>query len=201
MADQLKILFPEGDDEGAFIVPALDARSQVLSIKDRSNGIGKPVCKLAPLGSGQLFILVAPDLSVAGIPDGVLQRNILSNQHGQCAMAALSPPRFFAAWRVVAPFSAVSRCRWVLHFALSLIRCLTMHDSTSCPMEDPLYECGRPYHDLSCLFLYCPVAPAEPSILVQENQTVNDIDLTCFETFPIKATTCLQYHSLPVQVT
>ena len=47
-ADQLKILFPEGDDEGAFIVPALDARSQVLSIKDRSNGIGKPVFKLAP---------------------------------------------------------------------------------------------------------------------------------------------------------
>ena len=28
--------------------------------------------------------------------------------------------------------------------------------------------------------------------MVQENQTVNDIDLTCFETFPIKATTCLQ---------
>ena len=30
----------DGDDEGAFIVPALDARSQVLSIKDRKNGVG-----------------------------------------------------------------------------------------------------------------------------------------------------------------
>ena len=33
------------DDEGAFIVPAHDARSQVLSIKDRRNGVGKPVFK------------------------------------------------------------------------------------------------------------------------------------------------------------
>ena len=44
---QLKVLFPEEDDEGVFILPALDARSQFLSIKDRRNGIGKPVFKLA----------------------------------------------------------------------------------------------------------------------------------------------------------
>ena len=31
LADQLKVLFPDGDDEGAFIVPALDTRSQVLT--------------------------------------------------------------------------------------------------------------------------------------------------------------------------
>ena len=41
LAEQLKF-FPDGDDEAAFIVPAHDARSQVLSIKDRSNGVGKP---------------------------------------------------------------------------------------------------------------------------------------------------------------
>ena len=76
MADQLKALFPEGDDTGAFIVPALDVRSQVLSIKDRSNGIGKPVFKLPSLGSGQLFTLVSHDLSVPGVPDEVLQRVI-----------------------------------------------------------------------------------------------------------------------------
>ena len=46
LAEQLTILFPEGDDAGAFIVPALDARSLVLSINDRRNGIGKPVFKL-----------------------------------------------------------------------------------------------------------------------------------------------------------
>ena len=69
-------LFPEGDDAGAFIVAALDAHSQVLSIKDRRNGIGKPVFKLAPFGSTQLFTLVAPGLCVPGIPEGVLQQVI-----------------------------------------------------------------------------------------------------------------------------
>ena len=36
LADQLKLLFLDGEDEGAFIVPALDTRSK-LSIKDRRN--------------------------------------------------------------------------------------------------------------------------------------------------------------------
>ena len=76
LADQLKILFPDGDDEGAFIVPALDARSHILSTKDRGNGVGKPVFKLAPFGSGQLFALVTPDLCVLGLPNEVLQRVI-----------------------------------------------------------------------------------------------------------------------------
>ena len=74
LADQLEILFPTRDDEGAFIIPALDTRSHVLSIKDRRNGIGKPVFKLAPLGSGQTFDFVSPDLSVLGVPPIVLQR-------------------------------------------------------------------------------------------------------------------------------
>ena len=55
LADQLRILFPDGNDEGVFVLPALDARSQTLSIKDRRTGIGKPVFKLAPLGTGQTF--------------------------------------------------------------------------------------------------------------------------------------------------
>ena len=38
------------------------------------NGIGKPVFKLAPLGGGQTFTLVTPDLSVPGISPEVLQR-------------------------------------------------------------------------------------------------------------------------------
>ena len=74
LADQLKILFPDGDDEGAFIVPALGTRSQVLSIKDRRNGVGKPVFTLASLGNGQTFTLVAPDLCVPGVSPEVLQR-------------------------------------------------------------------------------------------------------------------------------
>ena len=74
LADQHKILFPDGDDEGAFIIPALDTRSQVLSIKDRRNVLGKHVFKLASLGSGQTFTDVTPELSVPGISLEVLQR-------------------------------------------------------------------------------------------------------------------------------
>ena len=76
LAEQLKILFPDGDDEGAFIVPALDTRSQDLSIKDRRNGIGKTCVQNCPFGSGQLFTLVASDLSIPGVPCAVLQRVI-----------------------------------------------------------------------------------------------------------------------------
>ena len=67
LVDQPKVLFFDGDDEGAFIIPALDARSHVLSIKDRRNGVGKPVFKLASLGSRQTLTLVTPELSVPGI--------------------------------------------------------------------------------------------------------------------------------------
>ena len=74
LAEQLKVLFPDEDDEGVFILPALDARSQILSTKDRRNGIRKPVFKLAPLGSGQTFTLVASGLSVPGISPEVFQR-------------------------------------------------------------------------------------------------------------------------------
>ena len=76
LAEKLEVLFPEGSDTGAFIIPALGARSQVLSIKDRRNGVGKPVFKLAPFGSGQLFALVAPDLCVPGVLGEVLQQVI-----------------------------------------------------------------------------------------------------------------------------
>ena len=82
--------------------------------------------------------------------------------------------------------------RWVLHFALSLIRCLTVQDATSCPMENSLFECGRPYDDLSCLFFTALLLQRSQSILVQENQLVKDFDLTCIKRFQIIATTCLQ---------
>ena len=73
LADQLEILFPNRDDEGAFIILALDTRSHILSIKDRRNGVGKTVFKLAPFGSGQTFALITPELSVPGVPPDVLQ--------------------------------------------------------------------------------------------------------------------------------
>ena len=59
-------------------------------------------------------------------------------------------------------------------------------------MGNSSHECGRPYDDLSCLFFTTLLIQRSQSILVQENQPVKDIDLTCFQTFPIKATTCSQ---------
>ena len=38
LADQLKVLFSGADDKGVFIIPALDSRSQIFSIRDRRNG-------------------------------------------------------------------------------------------------------------------------------------------------------------------
>ena len=71
---KLEVLFPEGDDTGTVIVPALDVRAQVLSIKKRRNCVGSQVFKLVSYGNGELFALTAPDLRIPGIPDRVLQQ-------------------------------------------------------------------------------------------------------------------------------
>ena len=76
LADQLKILFPDEDDEGAFVVPALDTRSQVLSIKDRRNGVGKPAFELASLGSGQAMDSRPSSASTAPSLDDDFEHNI-----------------------------------------------------------------------------------------------------------------------------
>ena len=65
-----------GDNTKTFIVPALDIRSQVFSIKDRSNGVGKPVFKQALAGNGQVLSLIFLDLHIPGILDDMLQQVI-----------------------------------------------------------------------------------------------------------------------------
>ena len=82
--------------------------------------------------------------------------------------------------------------RWVLHFVLSLTRSVIVHDATLSSKEDPLCECARPCDALSCLFFTALWLQRSQSILVQETQPAKDIDLTCFKSCPIKATTCLQ---------
>ena len=66
-ADELRTLVPEGDDKGSFVVPALDTRSQVLSIKDRRNSLWKTCVD-------RTFVLVSPDLYIPRVSDEVLQR-------------------------------------------------------------------------------------------------------------------------------
>ena len=104
---------------------------------------------LLRLEAGKHFTLVTPELSVPGVSPDVLQRS-LTSQQGQCVMAAPSPPRFFAAWRVEAPFSAVSRFNG-FYTVLSVTRGVALHDSASCSREDSIDEYGRSCDTLSCL--------------------------------------------------
>ena len=179
LAEKLEVLFPEGDDTGAFIVPALDARSQVLSIQDCRNGVGKPVFKLAPFGNGQLFALTALDLCVPGIPDDVLQQDISQASHlAQNRTADVRWPPFrlpaFSPPGGSRPlFSAFSLFRF--YKLLSLARCLTLQDAAPCHRKDSLYECGLPHDTLSCLLFTALRLQQSQSILTQVQKT-NDID-------------------------
>ena len=179
LADQLKIIFPDGDDEGAFIIPALDARSHVLSIKDQR----KPVDKHLPLlHLSCLFLLFLLKC---------------------CNVFSLKPTRSMCDGRLFAssPFCRLA-CRgvlfrgfpfrWVLHFVLSLTRGIILHDSACCSMEESFDEYGRPCDPLSCLLFSALWLRCNQSILVQETQSAKDTDMTCSMVLPIKATTCLQ---------
>ena len=113
-------------------------------------------------------------------------------------MAALSPPRFFAAWRVEAPFSAVSLFDGLYNLRSLWHRCLTLQDAAPCHGKDSLYEYGRPHDTLSCLFFTALWLRQSQSILTQVQQT-NDIDLTCYKTLPTKSVTCLQVGPLSLE--
>ena len=106
-------------------------------------------------------------------------------------MVAFSPPRLFAAWRVEAPFSAASLFRWVLHSLLSVTRSVVLYDAESCSREDSPCERVGPCDTLPRFFFSALWLQRSRSLLVQEIQSAKDIDLTCFKTFPTKATTCL----------
>ena len=93
-------------------------------------------------------------------------------------MAAPSPPPFFAAWRVEAPLSAVSRrplFSW-FPFPVGSTFCALYDSLPDCarrnilPREDPLYECGRPCDTMSCLFFTALWLQQSQSVLMQEIQ-------------------------------
>ena len=80
----------------------IDVRAQVLSVYDRRNEVGKRVCRLAPLGREQKFIVIAPGLCEPHITDDVLQQivseaSILAQNRAATVILA-----FLAAWRVEA---------------------------------------------------------------------------------------------------
>ena len=72
--------------------------------------------------------------------------------HGQCVMAAPSPPRLSAAWRVEAPsFSAALRSGVFFRIAVYLCRCMALHDPVTY-RESVHASCGRPFDITSCFF-------------------------------------------------
>ena len=139
MADQLKILFPEGDDEGAFIVPALDARSQVLSIKDRKKRRSNLPLLEADRCSSLLhltcvflvFLMVCCNLSS------------LKPTRSMCDGRPFASP-LFRRLAGRGAFFCGFLFRWILHFVFHLIRGVALHESSSCSKGDSLVDCGRP---------------------------------------------------------
>ena len=106
-------------------------------------------------------------------------------------MAASSPRRFFAAWRVEAPFSVVSRLDGFYAWWSFLVRGVALHESSSCSREDSLDDCGCPCDPLSCLLFSALWLRCSQSLFVQETESAKDLDLTCSATFLFRDATCL----------
>ena len=145
----LKILFPDGDDEGAFIVPALDARSQILSIKDRRNGVGKPFFKLAPLEADKDLPLLHLTCVFLVFLVNCCNGSSLKPVRPMCDGRPLASPLFRRLAGRGAPFCGFP-FRWVVHFVFC--DSVIMHDETPYSREDFLFECGRPCDTMSLLF-------------------------------------------------
>ena len=106
-------------------------------------------------------------------------------------MAANSPPRFFAAWRVEAHFSAVFSFDGF--FALcsiwsAVLLCMHLHPA---PEEILFGDCGRPCDPLSCLLFTAPWLRCSQTPVVQETPSSKDVELTCSVTSLFSAVTCL----------
>ena len=158
MSTKLQENFPERDAKDFFIFPALDARSQVLSILDSRNGVEKPVFKLAhPDTNSRLILLLLTcafqtfllmmscDMSFAKPTSWFRMVRPLCD----CHSFASSPFRHLASRG--SPFRGFPSW-WAMQFAISLARCLTLQDSAPRYREGSQYEFGRPHDTLSCLF-------------------------------------------------
>ena len=191
LAEQLKILFPEGGDEGAFIVPALDARSQVLSIRIRETALENQ-CSNLPLLEVDSCLPVLHLTCVFLVFLVKCCRKITSQAStANVWWPPFSPLRFFAAWRVEAPFPK-------FQFPIGSTFCALFESLPDCARRNILSQGGSstwmwpPMQWFFMPLLYCLVVSASQFLLVQENQPEKDFDLNCFKTFTVNTTTCLQ---------
>ena len=190
-ADELRTLFPEGDDQGPFVVPTLDARSQILSVKDRRNGIGKLVFKLAPFEVD------------THLPWCLLVCAFLVLLMKCCKGLSLKPARSgcdgrpFASplFRRMAGRGALFRgfpFRWSLHIVLSVVHSIfTRAIRARC--EDELLDVYiRPGNEAADFFFTAVWLQRSWSILIQDSQPARDLDSTCYNALIGEIATCSQ---------
>ena len=151
LADHHKVLFPDGDDEGVFIISALDARSQILSIKNRRNGIGKRFSNLLHLEADNLLPLLRLICVSLVFLLKFCNGFSLKLTGLMCDGRPLASPLFSRLAGRGAIFCGFP-FRWVLHFVVFLIRGVALHESSSCSKgsrphmfyDVPVQRCNMP---------------------------------------------------------
>ena len=148
MAVKNKVLFPEGDDTGTFIVPALDARAQVLSIKDRRNGVGKPsvqTCSFLETDSClPLLVLICMFLVFLMV---CCKRSSLKPARPMCDGRPFASP-LFRRLAGRGPFFRGFPFRWALKFVFS-----HAYKWSPCPLSGRWLQ----LQDLICPALHLPM--------------------------------------------
>ena len=196
LSEKLKVLLLGGDDTGTSVVPALNKRSQVLSIKDRRNGVWKPMfsSNLLHLETYSCLILL---LLIFVFLVCLMYCNKSSLKPAICLRIArpMSDGRPFTSslFRRLAgrgPFILCFPFRWASQFAL---------DAPPYHIKGSKHECGRPHDTLAGLFSTALWLRQSQSILTQEVQHTKDFDLTCYKTMPTKSATCLQVEPMSLE--
>ena len=139
-----------------------NTRSQVLSIKDRRNGIGKPVFKTCLPWKWTNFYCCLTWSVCSWCFSWCVATGSLSSQLGQSVMAAFSPPRLFCRLAGRGAFFCGFPLRWVLYIDLSLTRRVNVHDATPSLQGGFSLWMWAPMRCIVFSFLFCPVASEQP---------------------------------------
>ena len=105
-------------------------------------------------------------------------------------MAAPSPPRLFAAWRVEASFfSAAFLCGDIFKLPFFMCSRLSPHNQVSHCEGIVETQCSRPYDTLSCYFHTALWLGKCQSVLMQAQHS-SESDIACYRIFHVGSLTC-----------
>ena len=180
LADQHKILFPDGDDEGVFIQRWMLAHKSSAS-KSAETESKNRFSNIDPLGSGQTFTLVHLICLFLVFRLRCYNGFSLKPTGLMCDGRPLASPLLRRLAGRGAFFGSFL-FRWVLRLAALLIRGFTLFESSTYSREDSLDDCPRPCDPLSCLLFSALWLRCNQSILVQETPSMKDVNLICSPT-------------------